>query len=83
VLLGESYDLQENLPAAIAEFQRAIEQAASTPRLHFDLGFMYWQSAQNAKAVEEFKKELEISPGFVPALYYPRNGGRSFDRAEK
>ena len=70
VLLGESYDIQENGPAAIAEFQKAIEQAPLMSRLHFDLGFMYWQSAQYPKAVEEFKKELEISPSFTPALYY-------------
>jgi len=70
VLLGESYDIQENTAAAITEYQKAIEQAPSMPRLHFDIGFLYWESAKYPDAVDEFKKELEISPGFVPALYY-------------
>jgi tetratricopeptide (TPR) repeat protein len=70
VLLGESYDIQENSTAAIAEYQKAIKQAPAMPRLHFDIGFLYWETAQYAGAVDEFKKELEISPGFAPALYY-------------
>ena len=37
ILMGESYDIQENWPSAMAEYQKAIEQAPSLPRLHFDL----------------------------------------------
>jgi tetratricopeptide (TPR) repeat protein len=70
ILLGESYDIQENWPSAMAEYQKAIEQAPSMPRLHFDLGFLHWEQAHYAEAGNEFAKELELNPGFVPALYY-------------
>ena len=70
ILLGESYDIQENWPSAMAEYEKAIEQAPSMPRLHFDLGFLLWEQGHYAKAGDEFAKELEVNPGFVPALYY-------------
>ena len=70
ILLGESYDLQENWASAIAEYQRAIELAPAMPRLHFDLGFLHWEQAHYPEAKAEFEKELKLNPGFVPALYY-------------
>jgi tetratricopeptide (TPR) repeat protein len=69
ILLGESYDIQENWPSAMAEYQKAIEQAPSMPRLHFDLGFLHWEQAHYAEADKEFANELELNPGFAPALY--------------
>jgi tetratricopeptide (TPR) repeat protein len=70
ILLGESYDIQENWQAAISEYRKALQQASTTPRLHFDLGFLYWESSQYPESVTEFKKELEINHGFAPALFY-------------
>jgi tetratricopeptide (TPR) repeat protein len=70
ILLGESYDIQEKWQAAISEYRKALQQASTTPRLHFDLGFLYWESRQYPESVAEFKKELEINHGFAPALFY-------------
>ncbi len=54
----------------MAEYQKAIDQAPSMPRLHFDLGFLHWEQGHYAEAGNEFAKELEVNPGFAPALYY-------------
>ena len=47
----------------MAEYQKAIEQAPSMPRLHFDLGFLLWEQTQYPEAGAEFAKELRLIPG--------------------
>jgi tetratricopeptide (TPR) repeat protein len=70
ILMGESYDIQEKPDDAIAEYQKALTLASTMPRLHFDLGFLYWENNRLPEAVSAFKQELEINPRFTPALYY-------------
>jgi protein O-mannosyl-transferase len=60
ILMGES----------IAEFQKAISLAPGMSRLHFDLGFLYWEVNRFAEAVIEFRKEIQTNPAFAPAYYY-------------
>ncbi len=82
ILLGESYDIQENWQAAIREYQKALQQASTTARLHFDLGFLYWENHQYTESTAELKKELEISHGFAPALFYLGDIALNSDRPE-
>jgi|GEM_PF-2468391 tetratricopeptide (TPR) repeat protein len=70
ILMGESYDLQERRDQARAEFRKAIELAPTMPRLHFDLGFLFWSDGQFEEAEKEFKAELSANPHFSPAAYY-------------
>ena len=82
ILLGESYDIQENWQAGIREYQKALQQASTTARLHFDLGFLYWENHQYTESTAELKKELEISHGFAPALFYLGDIALNSDRPE-
>src|SRR5262249_15978096 len=61
VLMGESYDLEERHDQARAEFRKAIELAPTMPRLHFDLGLLFWSDGQFEEAEKEFKAELSAN----------------------
>ena len=40
------------------------------PRLHFGLGFLYWEDQRFEAAAAELTKELRVNPHFAPAHYY-------------
>lgn len=67
VLFGRAYRDVEDMPAAIAEFERAIALDTRTPHAHYFLGLARlavneWKATPEVRA--EFAKELE---------YYPRD----------
>jgi tetratricopeptide (TPR) repeat protein len=70
ILMGEAYDLQEKVDEAISEYLKALELAPDMPRLHFDLGFLYWEAGRMQEAEVKFHEELAINPAFAPPLYY-------------
>ena len=63
-VMGDSYELRKDFPNAQAEYLMAIEKSPDPflPGLHYSLGSSFWMEARWDRAVEEFKKELEISP---------------------
>jgi tetratricopeptide (TPR) repeat protein len=63
-VMGDSYQLRRDYPNAQAEYKKAIEKCPdpSLPGLHYALGSSYWLEAKWDLALEEFQKELEISP---------------------
>lgn len=70
ILVGESVALQGRPKDAIQEFKRAIELVPEMPRLHFGLGFLYWEEQAFNGAERELTEEVGINPHFAPAQYY-------------
>lgn len=70
ILLGEADDFQGHSTDAVAEYQKAIEEAPDMPRLHFDMGFLYFKQEMTQKAAEAMQEEIHLNPSFAPALYY-------------
>lgn len=71
IIRGESYELQDTGQAqAIDEFKKAIALAPDMPKLHFGLGFLYWEQKRFSEAEAEFREELRQNPHFAPADYY-------------
>jgi tetratricopeptide (TPR) repeat protein len=72
VMFGRAYRDGDDLPAAIREFQRAIEMDPGTPHAHYFLGLARmaaneWVAAPESRA--EFHKELEFYPRDYLANY--------------
>jgi tetratricopeptide (TPR) repeat protein len=53
----------DQIPAAIAEYEKATGLDPSNADAWFDLGYMYKQDHQNDKAIEAFNKDLELNKG--------------------
>jgi tetratricopeptide (TPR) repeat protein len=63
-VMGDSYELRKDFPNAQAEYLMALQKCPDPylPGLHYSLGSSYWMEGRWDPAVEEFKKELAISP---------------------
>ena len=63
-VMGDSYELRKDFPTAQAEYLKAIEKCPDPylPGLHYSLGSSFWMEGKWDRAVEEFQKELAISP---------------------
>ena len=63
-VMGDSYELRKDFPNAQAEYLMALEKCPDPylPGLHYSLGSSFWMEGRWDRAVEEFKKELAISP---------------------
>ena len=53
----------DQIPAAIAEYEKATGLEPGNADTWFDLGYMYKQDHQNDKAIEAFNKYLELNKG--------------------
>src|SRR5438067_7375062 len=60
LLLGKAYLNEENYPQALNELQQALQQVASLPYAHFNLGVLYLRQQDLAKAEAEFLKDSTI-----------------------
>jgi tetratricopeptide (TPR) repeat protein len=70
--LGRFYLLQKNFSRAISLLESAGQQFGLRPELHNDLGVAYLESGgsvQWRRAEEEFRRALEIDPGFEEAAF--------------
>jgi tetratricopeptide (TPR) repeat protein len=77
--LGTLYIRQQQLAAAIDEFQSAIRLDPNYAVARNNLGSAYFLSGQEAQAVQEFLMALNIDGGYVSPLYnlaslYARRG---------
>ncbi len=63
-VMGDSYELRKDFPNAQAEYLMALEKSPdpNLPGLHYSLGSSFWMEGRWDRAVEEFKKELDVSP---------------------
>jgi len=68
LLLGRILIRQGFDPIAKQEVLRAQALSPRLPLVHFTLGELYAYGAEYPKAAQEFERELEINPGYAPAL---------------
>ncbi|HEU0123698.1 MAG TPA: tetratricopeptide repeat protein, partial [Bryobacteraceae bacterium] len=60
--LGASQLRQGKLPAAIANFEKALDGDAADPDFHFNLGYALWHAKRFDEAAERFRAVLERIP---------------------
>lgn len=60
--------VEGNLPKAIGELQRAVENAPQNPRYHHALGNAYLRAGETDKAIAAFRRAVELDPRFSDAL---------------
>jgi Flp pilus assembly protein TadD len=60
--LAAAESRRHNLPAAVANFQKALEGDSSDPDFHFNLGYAYWRSGNFSEAVASFRSALDRNP---------------------
>ena len=53
---------------SIKNLQGAIEINPRDPVLHYEMGSIYKKGGMFDKAVEQYRKALDVQPGFIPAL---------------
>lgn len=52
---------------AFATYVQAQEAVADRPESHFDLGLVYAERGETAKAEQSFRQALKLQPDFIPA----------------
>ncbi len=58
---------KESFDKALAEYVAAQNFNADRPESHLNLGNLFGKQGQAEKAAEEYKKAIELWPGFIPA----------------
>ena len=66
--VGEAYLQQGNFAAAIKEFKKAEAKKADDHLLQYDLGLTYARLKKYDDAIVHYKKAVEISPNYGPAI---------------
>lgn len=61
-VLGKSFEMQHQIPAALYEYEQAIKKNPTGSGLHYALGNLYWFEGQYTEAKQEFKAELQLYP---------------------
>ncbi len=68
-LMGQNYFIVKQLPQAEKEYQQALALAPDLPGLHMELGQIYGDGGQWAKAAEQFSIEAKQQPGNGEVAY--------------
>ncbi len=69
-LRGETYTALEQYEAAIADYQNAITRFPRYASAYQSLGYAYYKTGKNDKAIEELKRAIEIVPDGPGAHFY-------------
>jgi tetratricopeptide (TPR) repeat protein len=69
VTQGLKAELSGDLTTASHDYQQAITLDANSDIAHFDLGTVYDEQRNRAKAVTEYQTALVIAPNFADALF--------------
>ena len=69
VTQGLKAELSGDLTTASQDYQQAIALDANNDIAHFDLGTVYDEQRNKAKAVNEYQTALVIAPTFTDALF--------------
>ncbi len=68
-VMGQNYFIVKELPQAEKEYQQALALAPDLPGLHMELGQIYAEGGQWAKAAEQFSIEAKQQPGHGEVAY--------------
>jgi tetratricopeptide (TPR) repeat protein len=68
-ILGETYAVLHNTPAAEQEYKEALRLRPATPGVHLELGELYSADSQWDKAEKEFRAEANLQPGDAEAAF--------------
>jgi tetratricopeptide (TPR) repeat protein len=69
VILADAYRSRQGLPAAIAEYEKALALVPTLPEVNYRLGVLHSDLHAYSKAVEAFERELRINPQSADAAY--------------
>jgi tetratricopeptide (TPR) repeat protein len=87
VLLADAHRSQQQLPAAIAEYEQALALVPNLPEVNYRLGVLQSDLHAYEKAVEAFQRELRINPRSADAAYslgaYFLNYGNDVEKARR
>jgi tetratricopeptide (TPR) repeat protein len=87
VILADAYRSQQQLPAAIAEYEKAIALAPDLPDVNYRLGVLHSDLHASERAVEAFQRELRINSQHAGAAYsmgaYFLNYGNDLEKARQ
>ncbi len=67
--LGVAFARQEQIPAATACFERAVEGAPGSPEARNNLGLAYVRQQRLADAALQFREALRLAPGLMEVDY--------------
>jgi tetratricopeptide (TPR) repeat protein len=69
-LRGETYTALGQYEAAIADYQSAVARFSRYDLAYQSLGYAYYKTGKNDKAIEELKRAIEIAPDSPGAHFY-------------
>ena len=65
---GDVYLARGDPTRAVVAYQKSLQQEPDSARIYANLGKAYLESGAQEQAIQSWKRALEISPGFAPAL---------------
>jgi tetratricopeptide (TPR) repeat protein len=66
--LRRALAIQKEFDMEISRLQNLLKDNPKNVELHFQLGNLYFRKGDPPKAMQHYKKALELEPNFVPAL---------------
>jgi tetratricopeptide (TPR) repeat protein len=66
-LKAQVYAYRDENDKALTEYRIVEQMHPELPGLHFAIGHLYWKARDNAHAIEELHKELQINPDHAEA----------------
>jgi tetratricopeptide (TPR) repeat protein len=65
--LAAAQSRRNNIDAAVANYQKALDGDSADPDYHFNLGYVYWRAGKFPEAVASFRNALERNPSDTEA----------------
>ena len=73
---GEHLAMQGRFDASFAQYTKALELEPFSLAISTDLGWTYYLSRQNDRAIEHLRKLIDMDPNYVRTHYYLANAYR-------
>jgi superkiller protein 3 len=66
--LNRALAIRQELETEISRLQELLKENPDNVELHFQLGNLFFRKGDQRHAIQQYKKALQLSPKFVPAL---------------